>query len=72
MGAPGAKPLRRFFTDRKTDPFFRGLLPVLALEQDVLWVPGLCASEALRIHRIEEGSIRLTFSHPFDPHQSKE
>ena len=72
MGAPGAKPLRRFFTDRKADPFFRPLLPVLATGQTVLWAPGLCASEALRLAAVPEGSVRLTFSHPFDPHQSKE
>lgn len=72
MGASGAKPLRRFFTDHKTDPFFRPLLPVLAASQTVLWVPGLCVSETLRLASVPEGSIRLTFSRPFDPHQSKE
>ena len=52
--------------------FFRPLLPVLAAGQTVLWVPGLCACEALRLASVPEGSIRLTFSRPFDPHQSKE
>lgn len=74
FGAPGAKPLRRFFTDRKTDPFFRWQLPVVAAGDEVLWIPGVCASEALRLSSIPEGSVRMTFtvSIPFYLHDSKE
>lgn len=74
FGAPGAKPLRRFYTDRKVDPCFRWRLPVLACGNDVLWIPGLCASETLRLGAVPPGSIRLGFasSIPFYPHQSKE
>lgn len=74
LGAPGSKPLRRFFTDRKADPYFRYQLPALAHGREILWIPGLCAAEALRLPAVPAGSIRLTLvnSSPFDPHQSKE
>lgn len=74
FGAPGAKPLRRFYTDRKVDPHFRWQLPVLACGDHILWIPGLCASETLRLPSVPEGSLQLSFtaSIPFYPHQSKE
>jgi len=68
LGAPGSKPLRRFFTDRKADPFLRWHLPVLAIENEVLWAPLLCVSERLRLTEVPGGSILLTLvSHPDDP-----
>ncbi len=60
LGAPGAKPLRRFFTDRKTDPALRAVWPVLAAGCDVWWVPGLCQSEQLRAGDICEDSVCLS------------
>lgn len=73
LGASGAKPLRRFFTDRKLDPCFRFQLPVLAIQNDVLWVPGLCTSEALRLQKVPLRAIQLSITElPFIPHQSKE
>jgi len=73
LGASGAKPLRRFFTDRKLDPFFRFQLPVLACGNEVLWVPGLCTGEALRLQEIPSCAIHLSITDlPFIPHQSKE
>jgi len=60
MGAPGEKPLRRFLTDRKTDPYFRPVIPVLAAGQNILWVPGLAAAEELRLEEVPEGSILLS------------
>lgn len=65
LGAPGSKPLRRFFTDRKADPFLRRRLPVLAVGGEVLWVPRLCVSERLRLTDVPAGCVRLTLvSHP--------
>ena len=45
LGAPGAKPLRRYLTDRKIDPPFRPHLPVLAINDT--WIPGLCTAQSL-------------------------
>lgn len=47
LGAPGAKPLRRYLTDRKIDPPFRPHLPVLARGDAILWIPGLCTAQTL-------------------------
>ena len=59
FGAPGSKPLRRFLTDRKIDPFLRPLCFVLAVGSDVLWLPRLTSAEALRLTHIPEGSLHL-------------
>lgn len=59
MGAPGAKALRRFLTGRRVDPPLRPYLAVLAVENEVLWIPRLCASERLRLNAVPAGSVRL-------------
>lgn len=75
FGASGSKPLRRFLTDRKVDPPFRAALPVLAIGAEVLWIPSLCAAEALRVSAAAEGALRLSVAsphRPFLPNASKE
>jgi len=49
LGAPGSKPLRRWLTDRKIDAPFRPLLPVVAQDDTILWIPGLCTSQQLAV-----------------------
>lgn len=71
LGAPGSKPLRRFLTDRHIDPPLRALLTVLAVGHEILWIPGLCTSEALRAAPDGQG-LRLQGAIPFLPHQTKE
>jgi len=62
FGAPGHKPLRRYFTDRKTDPWLRQAWPVLAIQNEVLWIPGLCAAEATRLDHLPTDGIQLTLT----------
>lgn len=62
FGAPGHKPLRRYFTDRKTDRFLRAAWPVLAIQNEILWIPGLCASELTRVYLLPEQGIQLTLT----------
>lgn len=62
FGAPGHKLLRRYFIDRKTDPFLRAAWPVLCVENEVLWIPGLCTSETLRMDHVPQDGIQLTLS----------
>lgn len=71
LGAPGSKPLRRFLTDRHIDLPLRPLLTVLAVGHEILWIPGLCTSEALRAAPDAQG-LRLQGMIPFLPHQTKE
>lgn len=71
LGAPGRKPLRRFLTDRHIDLPLRPLLTVLAVGHRILWIPGLCTSEALRAAPDGQG-LRLQGVIPFLPHQTKE
>lgn len=74
FGAPGHKPLRRFLTDHKIDPLLRRAWPVLCDGHEVLWCPGLAASEKLRLAHIPSGSLQLTITGctPFLPNQPKE
>ncbi|MBP3648247.1 MAG: tRNA lysidine(34) synthetase TilS [Clostridia bacterium] len=61
LGAPGAKPLRRYLTDRKIDPPFRPRLPVLARGDTILWIPGLCTAQQLACQP-NTPCLRLTLS----------
>lgn len=74
LGASGAKPLRRWMTDRKLDPAFRPLLPVLAAGSDILWIPSMCTAEELRLSRVPNGSVRLRLAGgaPYLPQPPKE
>ena len=60
FGAPGGKPLRRYFTDRKMPHPLRAAIPLLCDGAEVLWVPGLCVSEKLRQQLPPQGSLLLT------------
>ena len=51
--------LSRFLIDRKIDRPFRSFLPLICLKNVVLWIPGVAASERLRL-RPEEPSVTLT------------
>lgn len=59
LGAPGAKPLRRWLTDLKLDPAIRPIWPVLAVGSKVLWMPLLGTAEGLRASNVPHGSLRL-------------
>ena len=74
FGAPGHKPLRRWMTDRKIDPFLRSALPVLCVQNEVLWIPGLCAGEQLRLNAVPKDGLQLTLTgqSPFTPKSPKE
>ena len=48
FGAVGGKTLRRYFMDRKVDLPFRPRVPLLCMEDQVLWAVGLGASEVTR------------------------
>lgn len=61
LGAPGAKPLRRYLTDRKIDLPFRPWLPVLAKDDTILWIPGLCTAQPLA-HQPGTPCLRLTLN----------
>ncbi|MBR6569732.1 MAG: tRNA lysidine(34) synthetase TilS [Clostridia bacterium] len=74
FGAPGHKPLRRYLTDRKIDPFLRRAWPMLCIGSEVLWIPGLCAAEATRLDHLPTDGIQLTVTGdtPFVPNPPKE
>lgn len=62
FGAPGSKPLRRYFTDQKIDLPFRARVPLLCVENRVLWALGVGAAEETRLTR--EPAAWLSVSPP--------
>ena len=63
LGAKGKKEMRRVFTDKKIDYPFRKIIPMLAWEEKILWVPGICSSEILRYNG-EDNCLKLTLLQP--------
>ena len=51
--------LSRFLIDRKIDRPFRAFIPLICMENVVLWIPGVAASEKLRL-RPGDPSVTLT------------
>ncbi|MEA5015867.1 MAG: tRNA lysidine(34) synthetase TilS [Candidatus Limiplasma sp.] len=64
LGAPGAKPLRRLFTDRKVPAPFRALWPVLARESRVYWVPLVALAQEARLPPGAQDLLCLSLESP--------
>lgn len=54
FGMNGAQSLQDYLTNRKVDQPFRDVMPLLALDHEILWVPGVGASQSCRLTRDEE------------------
>ena len=61
LGAPGEKPVRRIFTDKKIPENLRKNLPVFADGTGIAWIPGLPPAERFRILRAGGAALRLTY-----------
>ena len=61
LGAPGEKPVRRIFTDKKIPENLRKSLPVFADGTGIAWIPGLPPAERFRIIRAGCAALRLTY-----------
>ncbi len=61
LGAPGEKPVRRIFTDKKIPENIRKNLPVFADGTGIAWIPGLPPAERFRILRAGSAALRLTY-----------
>lgn len=48
FGMAGRKSMQDYFVDMKVDRAFRANIPLLALDGEIIWVPGLGASESAR------------------------
>ena len=75
FGHAGSQPLRRYLIDRKIDQPFRPFLPLLCVQNVVLWIPGIAASEQARLRPGEAAvCLRLTGRLPWqiDSNQQRE
>lgn len=59
LGAPGAKRLYRFLTDRKVPRFEKRTTPVLVRDGEIIWVIGHRIAESVRIKAPGDGVWRL-------------
>lgn len=60
LGAPGGKKLKDALIDRKIDPLKR-MWPVIAIDKQVLWMPGLPPSHHARVRECTRSIVRLTW-----------
>ena len=51
LGAPGSKSLKKLFIDAKVPAYIRGSLPLLAVGNEILWVPGVRRSAIAAIDK---------------------
>ena len=60
LGAPGDRLLSDYLTDRKIDRPLRDFLPVLAIENRILWIGGVGISETAKLRPDSRASIQIT------------
>ncbi|WP_343075452.1 tRNA lysidine(34) synthetase TilS [Puniceicoccus vermicola] len=61
LGSPGSRKLQDWFTDRKISSERRRQLPVIAHQDQILWVPGLPPAHNYRLTSPEENLLSLTY-----------
>ncbi len=61
LGASGTQPLRQTFMDRGVDRPFRSLVPLIAVENRILWIVGLLPAQEGAVTRWTERAIHFTF-----------
>lgn len=68
FGMTGRKSLQDVFVDKKVDRPFRRNIPLLAKGKDIIWIPGIMASEKTRIESPDtckqEGRLTIEACHP--------
>ena len=64
-----SKKLQDVFTDRRVSTQERHLLPVIANTAEVLWVPGIVASELLRVQSTHHQAFLLTWIPNLQPQE---
>ncbi len=67
LGAPGTAKLSDLLIDRKVPVQDRENLPVVLVDGNVAWVPGVAPAHDLRLDGPREGALRLTWQGPCSP-----
>ena len=62
----GEKLLSDYFTDRKLDRPLRDFVPLIAVENRILWAVGMGISEEARLRDDQEPSVMLECQWKFD------
>ncbi len=64
LGAPGAAKVADLLIDRKVPAGERDVLPLVLVDGNVAWVPGVPPAHDLRLRGPQEGALRLTWQGP--------
>ncbi len=67
LGAPGTAKVSDLLIDRKVPAGDRESLPVVLVDGNVAWVPGVAPAHDLRLDGPREGALRLTWQGPCSP-----
>jgi tRNA(Ile)-lysidine synthase len=67
LGAPGTAKVSDLLIDRKVPAGDRESLPVVLVDGNVAWVPGVAPAHDLRLGGPQEGALRLTWQGPCSP-----
>lgn len=59
LGMTGHKKVKDLFIDRKVPLYVRANLPLLAMDQEILWIPGYARSEIGRVSKKTQVSLRI-------------
>ena len=61
LGCGGDRLLSDYLTDKKIDRPMRDILPLAAMGNRILWVPGLGISEEVKIRPETRTAVKLTY-----------
>jgi tRNA(Ile)-lysidine synthase len=59
LGMTGHKKVKDLFIDRKVPLSVRANLPLLAMDQEILWIPGYARSEIGRVSKKTSAALRI-------------
>ncbi len=61
LGAPGSKPLKKYFIDKKISRFKRDYIPLIACENEILWIAGYEISDKVKVSQDSISTIKIVY-----------
>lgn len=61
LGAKGTKKLKDYFIDKKINRWERDKIPVIAIENEIIWIVGIGVSDKYKIHEKTALALKITY-----------
>ena len=61
LGAPGSKPLKKYFIDKKISRFKRDYIPLVACGNEILWIVGHEISDKVKLSEDSISAIKIIY-----------